>query len=441
MAQEEDKRIVAGLDIGTTKIVAIIGSINEHDKLEILGMARTESLGVARGVVRQITQTTEAIERVMKEVQEIAGYEVNFLNVGIAGQHIRSVQHSGSRMREDIDVEISQKDINQLTESMYQLVMLPGEKVIDVLPQDFTVDNDKGITDPIGMAGVRLEANFHIITGNIAAAKNIVKCVEGAGMEVENLILEPLASADSVLSAEEKEAGVVLVDIGGGTTDVAIFKEGIIRHTAVIPFGGNIITDDIKHGCSIVKNQAEQLKVKFGSALAEMASSNEIVSIPGIRGRAPKEISMVNLAAIIEARMGEIIDQVYYEIQNSGLEKQLIAGIVVTGGGAQLNNITQFFEFLTGMDTRVGYPTEHIGSGLEDVTSPMYSTAVGLILKGFEKYKISESYTDSENGKSNIPEENQEATADKVSGTSKFLDWVKSTTENITDSVFGDLTD
>lgn len=429
----EQKQIVAGLDIGTTKIVAIVGTINEHNKLEILGMARTESLGVARGVVTHITQTIEAIQRVMKEVEEISGYEIGMVNVGIAGQHIRSVQHSGILMREDIENEISQIDINRLTEQMYQLVMLPGEKVIDVLPQDFTVDNEKGIHDPIGMAGVRLEANFHIITGNVAAAKNIVKCVQGAEMKVDNLILEPLASSDAVLSKEEKEAGVVLVDIGGGTTDVAIFKEGIIRHTAVIPFGGNIITEDIKQGCSIIKSQAEQLKVRFGSAIAEMASPNEIVSIPGLRGREPKEISMTNLAAIIEARVSEIIEQVYYEIQNSGLEKQLIAGIVVTGGGSQLKNITQFFEYLTGMDTRIGYPTEHLANGAEDVTSPMYSTGVGLILKGFERIKNS---TENHEGSAKKPsEETEEIT--KNGGPAKFLEWIR----NTSDTFFGDLTD
>jgi cell division protein FtsA len=316
---------------------------------------------------------------------------------------------------------------------MYQLVMMPGERVIDVLPQDFSVDNEKGIHNPIGMAGVRLEANFHIITGNIAAAKNIVKCVEGAGMRVENLILEPLASADSVLSWEEKEAGVVLVDIGGGTTDVAIFKEGIIRHTAVIPFGGNIITEDIKNGCAIIKSQAEKLKVKFGSAIADLASPNEIVSIPGIRGRDPKEISMHNLASIIEARMAEIIEQVYYEIRNSGLEKQLIAGIVVTGGGAQLRNITQYFEFITGMDTRVGYPTEHLSNSGEDITSPMYATGIGLILKGFERIK---NKMREESGTQKLaPGEIEHV--QRVSGTTKFLSWIKQTS----DSFFGDLTD
>lgn len=379
--------LIASLDIGTTKIVAMVGRLNEHKKLEILGLGRTESVGVTRGVVTHITPTVEAIKKVIAIAEDQAKCTIGEVNVGIAGQHIRSLQHRGIRMRGQIDEEITQEDIDILVDEMYNLVTLPGEKILDVLPQDFTVDNEQGIHNPIGMSGVRLEANFHIITGQIAAAKNIYKSVRNANREVTNLILEPLASAEAVLSSEEKEAGVVLVDIGGGTTDVAIFKEGIIRHTAVIPFGGNIITEDIKQGCSIIKRQAETLKVKFGSALGDNASANEIVAIPGIRGREPKEISLRNLAYIIEARMEEIVEQVFYEIRNSGLEKKLIAGIVVTGGGAQLKHITQLFEFLTGMDTRVGYPTEHLASGSNEVTSPMYATGVGLILKGIEKKK------------------------------------------------------
>ena len=289
-------------------------------------------------------------------------------------------------MRESLDTEISQGDIDALIEDMYKLVMQPGEEIIHVLPQEYIVDSEQGIKDPIGMSGIRLEANFHIITGQIAAAKNIKKCVDKPGLEVDEMILEPLASSESVLSDEEKEAGVVLVDIGGGTTDIAIFQDGIIRHTAVIPFGGNIITEDIKEGCTIMKRQAELLKVKFGSALASECQDNEIVCIPGLRGRDPKEISVRNLAAIIQARMEEIIEHVYYEIKNSGFEKKLIGGIVVTGGGAQLKHITQLFEFITGMDTRIGYPNEHLAPStmVENITSPMYATGIGLVIKGFQ---------------------------------------------------------
>lgn len=380
-----ESEIIVGLDIGTTKIACLVGRKTEHGKIEILGMGKSESVGVTRGVVSNIEKTVLSIRAAVEEAEARSGVEINVVNVGIAGQHIKSLQHRGIRTRNSVDDEIGQPDIDALIDDMYKLVMLPGEEIIHVLPQEYIVDNEQGIKDPVGMSGIRLEANFHIITGQIAAAKNINKCIAKAGLDVAEIILEPLASAEAVLSEEEKEAGVVLVDIGGGTTDIAIFQDGIIRHTAVIPFGGNVITEDIKEGCTIIKNQAELLKTKFGSALASESQENEIVCIPGLRGRDPKEISIRNLAHIIQARMEEIIEHVYYEIKNSGYEKKLIGGIVVTGGGSQMKHITQIFEYLTGMDTRIGYPTEHVAKSTEeDVTSPMFATGVGLVIKGFE---------------------------------------------------------
>jgi len=380
--------IVVGLDIGTTKIACIVGRKTEHDKIEILSMGKSESVGVTRGVVSNIEKTVQSIRMAVEEAESrVEGeLQVRVVNVGIAGQHINSLQHRGMLIRDDLDREIDQSDVDALIEDMYKLVMQPGEEIIHVLPQEYIVDSEQGIKDPIGMAGVRLEANFHIITGQIAAAKNIKKCVDKGGLEVDEMILEPLASSEAVLSEEEKEAGVVLVDIGGGTTDIAIFQDGIIRHTAVIPFGGNIISEDIKEGCTIMKRQAELLKVKFGSALASECQENEIVCIPGLRGREPKEISVRNLASIIQARMEEIIEHVYYEIKNSGFEKKLIGGIVVTGGGAQLKHITQLFEYITGMDTRIGYPNEHLAptTMVDNITSPMYATGIGLVIKGFQ---------------------------------------------------------
>lgn len=381
--------IVVGLDIGTTKIACFVGRRTEHGKIEILSMGRSESLGVKRGVVSNIEQTVQSIVIAVREAQErVEGsLEINVVNVGIAGQHIKSLQHRGILTRKSNEDEISQIDIDALIDDMYKLVMEPGEEIIHVLPQEYIVDGDQGIKNPIGISGVRLEANFHIITGRISAAKNIKKCVDKAGLTVDEMILEPLASSEAVLSDEEKEAGVVLVDIGGGTTDVAIFHEGIIRHTAVIPFGGNVITEDIKEGCTIMKRQAELLKQKFGSALASESQDNEIVCIPGLRGREPKEISVKNLASIIQARMEEIIEHVHYEIRNSGYEKRLIGGIVVTGGGAQLKHVTQLFEYITGMDTRVGYPNEHLAPSpnIDNLTSPIYATGIGLVIKGFQK--------------------------------------------------------
>ncbi|HET6245588.1 MAG: cell division protein FtsA [Bacteroidetes bacterium] len=381
-----DSEIVVGLDIGTTKIVAMVGRRNEYGKIEILGYGKAESIGVKRGVVANIEQTVQSIKTAVEEASNASGVEIKYVNVGIAGQHIKSLQHRGMRTRNSLDDEISQVDIDTIVEDMYKLVMLPGEEIIHVLPQEYIVDNEMGIKNPIGMSGIRLEANFHIITGQVTAAKNIFKCVSKAELEVTELILEPLASSEAVLSEEEKEAGVVLVDIGGGTTDVAIFQDGIIRHTAVIPFGANIITEDIKEGCTILKYQAEQLKMKFGSALANENLDNEVVVIPGLKGREPKEISVKNLSNIIQARMEEIIEHVYYEIKSSGYEKKLIAGIVLTGGGAQLKHVSQLVEYLTGMDTRIGYPNEHLGKGSMEITSPIFATSVGLVIKGLEYY-------------------------------------------------------
>lgn len=381
------KKVVVGLDIGTTKIACIVGAQTEHDKVEIISMGKFESVGVTRGVVSNIDKTVHSIKEAVQEAMDKCDGQLNIkvVNVGIAGQHISSLQHRGMLMRNDLDKEIAQEDIDALIEDMYKLVMQPGEEIVHVLPQEYIVDNEKGIKDPIGMAGVRLEANFHIITGQVAAAKNIHKCVNKAGLEIDEVILEPIASAEAVLSEEEKEAGVVLVDIGGGTTDVAIFQDGIIRHTAIIPFGGNVITEDIKEGCTIMRRHAEKLKIGYGSALASECQSNHIICIPGMRGREDKEISQKNLAAIIQARMEEIIEHIHYEIKNSGFEKKLIGGIVVTGGGSQLQHLTQLFEYMTGMDTRIGYPNEHMAPNnkFDGVTSPMYATGIGLVIKGF----------------------------------------------------------
>ncbi|MFN3529269.1 MAG: cell division protein FtsA [Bacteroidia bacterium] len=385
VSNNDNKEIIVGLDIGTTKICAIVGTRNEYGKMEVLGMGKAESLGVTRGVVSNIEKTVDAIRKAIKEAEDEAGVDIRVVNVGIAGQHIQSQQYRNMITRQSMDDEISRADIDKLVDSTHRIPQQPGYEIIHVLPQEFIVDNEVGIKDPIGMSGIRLEANFHIITGHVTAANNIYKCVQKAGLTANDLILEPLASADAVLSEEEKEAGVVLVDIGGGTTDIAIFQDGIIRHTAVIPFGGNIITEDIKEGCTVLRQQAELLKIRFGSALASETQDNEIVSIPGLRGREPKEISVRNLASIIQARIEEIIELVHYEIKSSGFEKKLIAGIVLTGGGSQLRNLRPLVEYLTGMDVRIGTPNEHLAKGDNDVKSPMYATGIGLVLMGLNK--------------------------------------------------------
>jgi cell division protein FtsA len=383
--------LVVALDIGTTKVCAIAGRKNEHGKLEILGVGKVDSVGVMRGVVTNIEKTVNAITEAIQSAERAAKTKFTHVHVGIAGQHIKSLQHRGILTRDNDHTEIGQKDIQRLVNDMYKLVLPPGDKILHVIPQEYTVDNEQGITDPIGMSGVRLEANFHIITGQISASNNIHRCVERSGMRVESMTLEPIASAVAVLSEEEKEAGIALVDIGGGTTDITIFHEGIIRHTAVIPFGGNVITSDIKEGCSVMQVQAEQLKVKFGSALGEEVFDNRIITIPGLKGRDYKEISEKNLARIIQARMEEIFDYVVWEIRRSGFERKLIGGIVLTGGGSLLRDIEKLCEFHTGMGTRIGIPVEHLGHGYaQQVASPIFATSIGLLLNGiaFEEEKI-----------------------------------------------------
>ncbi|TAF09967.1 MAG: cell division protein FtsA [Flavobacteriia bacterium] len=376
--------IAVGLDIGTTKIVAMIGKKNEYGKLEILGVGKSKSLGVHRGVVNNITQTIQSIQQAVTDAENDSGYKINDVVVGIAGQHIRSIQHSDYISRPNSEEVIGDLDIDTLIGQVHKLAMLPGEEIIHVLPQEFKIDGQAEIKEPIGMYGGRLESSFHVVVGQAASIRNLGRCVKSAGLELSGLTLEPLASADAVLSQEEKEAGVALIDIGGGTTDLAIFKDGIIRHTAVIPFGGNVITEDIKEGCSIIEKQAELLKTRFGSAWPGENKDNEIVSIPGLRGREPKEISLKNLSKIIHARVVEIIEQVYAEVKLYGHEdpkKKLIAGIVLTGGGAQLQHIKQLVEYITGMDTRIGYPNEHLaGDSDEELSSPLYATAVGLVM-------------------------------------------------------------
>ena len=387
----EKNELYIGLDIGTTKIVAMIGIVNEYQKLKIIGVGKSKSLGVHRGVVNNISQTIQSIQGAIHEAENHSNEKIDKVVVGIAGQHIRSLQHSDYITRDNSNEVIAESDIDKVINQVYKLVMMPGEEIIHVLPQEFRIDGQSEIKEPIGMFGGRLEANFHVVVGQVSSIKNIARCVKSSGIDFDGITLEPLASADAVLSREEKEAGVALIDIGGGTTDLAIFKDNIIRHTSVIPFGGNIITEDIKEGCSIIEKQAELLKIKFGSAWPGENKDNEIDSIPGLRGRDPKEISIKNLSKIIHARVVEIIEQVYMEIKNYGHEEQkkkLIAGIVLTGGGSQLKHLKQLVEYVTGMDTRIGLPNEHLaGNNSVEISDPTFATAVGLVMNSMEKRK------------------------------------------------------
>ncbi len=436
-----------GLDIGTTKIVAMIGRRNEYGKLEIIGLGKARSQGVHRGVVNNITQTIDSIQQAVMQAEASCGLKISDVTVGIAGQHIRSLQHSDYITRENGDDVIDQRDINRLCDQVQKLVMLPGEEIIHVLPQEYKVDGQSEVKEPIGMYGGRLEANFHVVVGQVASIRNIGRCVVNADLSLQKITLEPLASADAVLSADEKDAGVALIDIGGGTTDIAIFKDGIIRHTAVIPQGGNIITQDIKEGCSIIEKQAELLKVKFGSAWPGENKDNEIVSIPGLRGRDPKEISLKNLSKIIHARVIEILETAFVEIKNYGYDeskKQLIAGVVLTGGGSQLKHIKQLAEYVTGMPTRIGYPNEHLaGDSDAETTNPIFATAVGLVMQGLEEpqalLKIEKPQwkqavrTEQQPAKNEQPVEAQTVHADPVAQPTKGKGILDSLTQRIKD--------
>lgn len=374
-----------GLDIGTTKIVAIVGRKNQFGKIEVMGVGKAPSLGVKNGIVNNISQTIESIKQAVKDAEKASGVSIREVTVGIAGKHIRSLQHSDYIMRENAEKYIDNNDIEDLKDKVDQLVMLPGEGIIHVLPQEYKIDSEMDIQEPIGMHGKRLEANFHVVVGQIASIRNIKKCVEEAGLVMEELTLEPLASSEAVLTEEEKEAGVAIVDIGGGTTDIAIFKDNIIRHTCVIPYGGGIITEDIKVGCSIIEKHAEKLKVKFGSVLPELQQDNTFVTIPGLHGREDKEISLKSLAQIIHARVEEILEMVNTELKSYGAtdpKKKLIAGIVLTGGGSNLKHLRQLSSYITGFDTRVGISNEYISNDKNQfLKGPEYATAVGLLME------------------------------------------------------------
>lgn len=430
----QERKHVAAIDIGTTKIVAIVGTLNENGKLEVLGMSKTPSTGVKRGVVLNIEETVNAIKNTIEDVQKQANISISDVYVGIAGQHIKSVKNRGYLNIGPNRDEITREDIDALITDMHKIPIDLGEEIIHVLPQNYIVDHETGVKNPVGMSGRRLEANFHIVIGEIASAKNIEKCVNRCGLKVNQLVLEPLASSSAVLTDDEKEAGVALVDIGGGTTDVAVYYDEVIRHTAVIPFGGNVVTLDVKEGCSILNKQAEALKTQFGSALGDLAPEDKVVTIPGISGREPKEISFKSLAYIIQSRMEEIIDAVMFEIENSGCLEKLSAGIVLTGGGAMLKHLPQLVKFRTGLDVRLGYPSEYLASNTaENINQPMFSTSVGLLLKGmeFSKDKVSEPIVMQDEPEKEKVELTEETVEEERDNSSNFLDAIKRGFTNI----------
>ena len=382
--------IIVGLDIGTTKIAAIAGRKNENGKLEILGFGRANSNGVQHGQVLNIDQTIKAIHQALQNCYESnPDLEITEVYVGIAGHHIKSLQTRGDMVRQDPEIEIYRKEIEQLLENQRKTFIPAGDQIIDVIPQEYYVDNIQNIKDPVGYNGVKVGANFHIITGDRNAIRNINRAVDRSGLKTKDLVLQPLASASAVMGEIDMEAGVAILDIGGGTSDLAVFYEGILKHTAVIPFGGENITNDIRMGLGVLKSQAEAMKVQFGSALSDEAKANAFITIPGLKGMPAKEISVKNLSQIIQARMSEILDFVTYHIKQVGLDSRALnGGVILTGGGAQLKHLIQLTEYTTGLNARIGYPNEHLAPNhIEELKKPMYSTCIGLILKGYSDYE------------------------------------------------------
>ncbi len=381
--------IIVGLDIGTTKIAAIAGRKNEYGKLEILGFGRANSNGVQHGQVLNIDQTIKAIQAALENcAQSNPDLEIKEVYVGIAGHHIKSLQTRGDIVRQDADLEITRAEIEQLINNQRKTFIPAGDQIIDVISQDFHVDSIQNIKDPVGYNGVKVGANFHIITGDRNAIRNINRAVDRSGLITKDLVLQPLASASAVMSEIDMEAGVAILDIGGGTSDLAVFYDGILKHTAVIPFGGENITNDIRLGLGVLKSQAEAMKVQFGSALADEAKANAYITIPGLKGMPAKEISVKNLASIIQARMGEILDFVTYHLKQVGLDhRALNGGIILTGGGSQLKHLIQLTEYTTGLNARIGLPNEHLAANhIDELKKPMYATCIGLILKGYNDY-------------------------------------------------------
>ncbi|PZX63625.1 cell division protein FtsA [Hydrotalea sandarakina] len=388
--ENQESPIIVGLDIGTTKVAVIAGRKNEQGKLEILGFGKANSNGVQHGDVLNIDLTIKSIQQALHNcLKSNPQLLIEEVYVGIAGKHIKSLQTRGDIVRQDAETEIQKREIDQLIADQRRTFIPASDEIIDVIPQDFKVDNIQNIKDPVGYNGVKVGANFHLITGDKNAIRNINRAVLKSGLHTKDLVLQPLASAAAVMSDIDLEAGVAILDIGGGTSDLAIFYEGILKHTAVIPFGGENITHDIRMGLGVLKQQAEALKVQFGCAIADEAKANTYITIPGLKGLPAKEISMRNLAQIIQARMTEILEFISYHIKQIGLdEKALNGGIILTGGGSQLKDLRLLTEYVTRLNARIGYPNEHLAPNqIAELRQPMYATCLGLILKGYNDYE------------------------------------------------------
>ena len=375
--------IIVGLDIGTTKICAVVGEVRP-DGLEIIGMGSHPSEGLRKGVVINIEDTVNSIKAAIEEAETMAGCEIGSVYAGIAGGHIEGVNKPGIIALKE--KEVTKKDIERVIETASAVAVPMDREVIHTLVQEFIVDDQDGIVDPLGMSGVRLEAKVHIVTGAVTSAQNIIKCANRAGLDVYDIVLESLASSEAVLSKEERNLGAALIDFGGGTTDLALFSKGAIKHTSVLALGGDNLTYDISVGLRTPKLEAEKIKIKYGSALSSLIGKDETIEVPGVGGRKPRTLSRQILGEILEPRVEEIFTLIYQELVHSGYDELASSGVVVTGGSAELPGISEMAEQIFSAPARVGYP-EEIDGLVDLINKPMYATAVGLVLYGAKTYK------------------------------------------------------
>lgn len=412
---ETNNEIIAALDIGTTKIVAIAGYKTKENKFEVISFGTSPSHGIQRGIVVNIDETVKSIENAIKKAEELSDYKFTEVYVGIAGQHVLTKTRNCSLNLNTVDGKIQEEHLLLLQDQIIDLTKNPGEEIIDIIPQSYIVDDKLGVEDPIGMSGTKLQGNFQVITGEMKMVNNIKKCVQLCGLSIKALILEPIASSEAVLSIDDKENNVVMVDIGGGTTDLAIFNNNRIIKTAVVPLGGNTITKDISQTFGLETRQAEKLKILYGAAIEEKSHKETILSIESLKGKDDVEINLSELSKIISARLSEILFSVQFQIENTSVNNNLNAGIVITGGGALTKSLKQLATFILKNNVRIGYPNTFIcGEFSEEINSPQFSTAIGLIIKGIELFEIEaeekKQELDAISQKLNEPEEDENDT-------------------------------
>jgi cell division protein FtsA len=379
MSKKTEKNLIVGLDIGTSKVVAIVGEVNLDNEIDIIGIGSHPSRGLKKGVVVNIESTVQSIQRAVEEAELMAGCQIHSVFAGIAGSHIRSLNSHGIVAIKD--KEVTHGDIDRVIDAARAVVIPADQKLLHILPQEFIIDNQEGIREPVGMSGVRLETKVHLVTGAVSAAQNIVKCVRRCGLEVDDIILEQLASSYSVLTEDEKELGICMVDIGGGTTDIAVFTDGAIRHTAVIPIAGDQVTNDIAVALRTPTQYAEEIKIKYACALSQLAGPDETIEVPSVGDRPPRRLSRQTLAEVVEPRYEELLTLIQAELRRSGFEDMIAAGIVLTGGSSKMEGVVDLAEEIFHMPVRLGMP--HSVNGLSEVVrNPIYATGVGLLLFG-----------------------------------------------------------